>query len=87
MNTYTSQQVLLIYMQPKHNTSIPEEDDNASENFAPHEDKKSTLEKQDIKRDDINLVGKSSDTESRIRDGLLRRISQDRFIASELLSL
>ena len=39
-----SQQVFLIYMQPKQNVPISRKDDNAYENFRSHEDKKSIPE-------------------------------------------
>ena len=70
-------------MQPKQNMAISGENDNISENFGPHEDKKSTLEEQDIKKDYTNLVGKSSDTRSRARDGLSGYTLQDRLFASK----
>lgn len=44
INTYTSQQVPLIYMRSKPNILILEEDDNVSKYFRLHEDKKFTLE-------------------------------------------
>ena len=72
MNICASQQVFLIRMQPKQNTSISGEDDNASDNFGPQEDEESTLEKQDIKKDHTNLVGESSDIGSCAKDGLSR---------------
>ena len=70
-------------MQPKQNTLILKEDNNASENFGPHEDEESTLEEQDIKGDHTNLVGKSFDTGSRTGDGLLGRTSQNKLLTSE----
>lgn len=46
------------------------------------------MKKQDIKKDYINLITKSLDTESYIREILLRHIFQDRLLKSEsLLSL
>lgn len=54
--------------------SILGEDDNISKNFGSHKDEKSILEKQDIKGDHKNLVGKNSDIRSHIKDGLSERI-------------
>lgn len=50
------------------------ENDNALENFWLHEDEESILEEQNIKRDYRDLVSKSLNTGSRVRDGLSRRI-------------
>ncbi len=83
MNTCTSQQVLPIRMQPKQDTLIPGEDENISDNFGLHEDEESILEEQDIEGDHRYSVGKSSDTGSHARDGLLGRTPQDRLLASE----
>ena len=85
MNTYMSQQVLLIRMERKQpeDTSISEEDDNASENFWPHEDDESILEEQDIENHERNLVGKRLDTGNHARDSLLGRTPQDGLFASE----
>ena len=83
MNTYMNQQVFPIYMQLKQNTLISGEDDNASENFGPHEDEKSTLEEQDIERDHTYLINKSLDIRCCARDGLLERTPQDGLLASE----
>ncbi len=83
MNTYTSQQVLLICMQPKQDTPIPGENENTSDNFGLHEDEKSILEEQDIEGDHRYSVGESLDTRSHARDGLSGRTSQDGFLASE----
>lgn len=49
---------------------IPREDNNALENFKSHEDEKLKLEGQNIERDYRNLIGKSSDIESHIKDNL-----------------
>ena len=65
MNICMSYQILLICMQPKQNTPLPGE----KENFIPHEDEKLILEKQDIDKDHRNLEGKSSDIETRVRNG------------------
>lgn len=58
---------------------------DASKNFEPHKNKKSILKKQDIEEDHRNLIGKSLNTESYTRDGLLRRIFQDELYASKSL--
>lgn len=39
-----------------------------------HKDNKFILEEQDINKDHKNLVGKNSDIESHIKDGLLKYI-------------
>lgn len=44
------------------------ENDNLSDNFGPYKNKKSTIEELDIEEDNIDLVGKSLDIESRVRD-------------------
>ena len=62
---------------------IPEEDNNASENFGPHEDEESVLEDQDIEEDHTNLIGKNLDIRSRARDGLSRRTPQNGLFANE----
>ncbi len=72
-------------MQPKQDTLIPGKDDNTSENFGPHEDEESKLEEQDIEEDHRNLLGKSLDTRSHVRDGLLGHTLQDRLFISKLL--
>ena len=43
---------------------MPQEDDNASDNFGIYEDEKSTPEVQDIEKDHRDLVSKSSGTGS-----------------------
>ena len=75
INTCMSQQVLPIHMQPKQNTLIPREDDNASDNFGPYKDAESILEEQDIEKDHTNLINKSSDIGNRAKDSLLGRTS------------
>ena len=62
---------------------MPGKDNYASEIFGPHEDEKSILEEQEIERDHRNLVGKSSDTRSDARDGLLRHAPQAELLTSE----
>ncbi len=83
MNTYASQQVLPLHMQPEQNNPILGEDDNTSGNLGSHEDEESTLEEQDIEGDHRNLVGESSDTRSRVRDGLSGRTPQAGLLESE----
>ncbi len=84
MNTCTSQQVLPVRMQSKQHVPIPEEDDNASENFGPHEDEESPLEEKDIEGDHRNSVGEcSSNAGSRARDGLSERTPQAGLLGSK----
>lgn len=71
-------------MQLKKNTLISGKNDNLSENFWHHEDEKSILKEQNIKGDYRNLVDKSSDTRSDIRDGLSGHTPQDRLLTSQL---
>lgn len=88
MNTCISQQVFSIHIQSKQDTLISGKNENILDNFGLHEDKDFILEEQDIKGDYRNLVDKSSDTESHIRNGLSKWTTQDRLFASEsLLSL
>ena len=82
INTCTSQQVFSIHMQPEQDMLILGEDNNVSENFGPHKDDKS--EEQDIEGDHRNLVGKRSDIESHVKDGLLGRTPQDGLLANKL---
>lgn len=86
MNTCISQiiqQVFFIYMQPKHNTPILEEDDNTLNNIGSYENKKSIPKKQNIEKNHIKLASKSSDTGSRARDGLSEYTPQDRLLVRE----
>lgn len=69
-NICTSQQIPLICMQLKQNMLIPKKDCNISENFRSYEDKKFTLEEQNIKKDHINLISENLDTESYRNNGL-----------------
>ena len=83
MNSCTSQiiqQVLPTRMQPEQDMPMPGEDDNASDNFGPYEDERSTPEAQDIEGDHRDLVGESSDTGSRARAG---HTPQDGLLGSE----
>lgn len=62
------------------------EEDNLSDNFGPHLDEKSALERPDIEKNDIDLVDKSVDTRSRIREILSERIPHDGLLGSESFS-
>ncbi len=86
MNTCSSQQVLLLRMQPEQDTPILGEEDNTSGNLGPHDDEESTLAEQNIEGAHKNLVGESSDTESRAKDGLSGRTLQAGLLGSELSS-
>lgn len=68
MNMCISLHIFPIYIQPKQDSSIPEEDNNILNIFEPHEDDK--LEVQDIERDYRNLVDESLGTSNYTRDGL-----------------
>lgn len=61
-------------MQSKQDLPISEENDNLSNSFEPHLDKKSALKELKIKADDIDLVGESLDIESYTKNMLSRRI-------------
>ena len=89
MNAYMIQfiqQVLPIHMKSEQDTSMPGEDDDASENFGSHEDEKSTLKKQEMERDQRDFVGKSSNIGSYTRDGVSRHTLQAGLLANELSS-
>lgn len=62
------------------------EDNIICENVKYYENKKSTLEKEDIKRNHRNYIGKSSDTRNYTQDGLLEHIPQDGLLISLFLS-
>ena len=64
----------MIHIQSKQDIQIPRENNNILEYFKPKKDKKYILNKQDIKGDHKDFIGKSLDTESRVRDSLSRRI-------------
>ncbi len=83
MNTCTSQQILSICIQPKQDTPILGEDDNVSGNLGPYKDEQFIPEEQDIEGDHRNLIGESSDTESRAKEGLSGRTPQARLLGSE----
>lgn len=51
-----------------------ENDNDTSKNYRLHEDKKFILKKQDIKKNHKNLVGKSLNIRSHIKNSLLERI-------------
>ena len=63
------QSSLPIHIQPKQNTPMPGDDNDVSENFGPYEDKEFTLKERDIEGDYKDLVVKSSNTRSCVRDG------------------
>ncbi len=75
MNMCMSQPNLPIRIH-KQDTPIPRESDYVSGNFGSYEDEKSTLKEQDIEGDHRNLLGESSDTRSRVKDGLAGRTPQ-----------
>lgn len=62
------------------------EDHNLSDNFGPHKDEQPALEGTDIEEHIIELVGKSLDTESHIKDILSGRTLQDGLLGSKLSS-
>lgn len=70
MKAISVQQVFPIHMKPKQDTLMLKQDNDASENFGFYKDEKSTLEEQDIERDYIDFVGKSSDIGSYTKDML-----------------
>lgn len=51
---------------------IPKENNNILDNFGPYKDKKLALKKYIIKKNNINLIGKSLDNKSYTRDILLK---------------
>lgn len=73
-------------MQPEQDMPMARKNNNWSDNFGPHEDKKSALEKSDINENDIYLVSESLDIESCTRDMLSGRTSQDGLLGSKSLS-
>ena len=79
------QQGLPIRMQPEQDMPMPREDDNASKYFGPHKNEEYTLDEQNIEGDHRDLVDKSSNIRSRVRDNLSKRTPQDGVFASELL--
>ena len=84
LNIYTS---LVLYIQCNQNSPILAEDDNASDYFIDYKEEKYLLgnKKQDVKKNQRDLVGKSLDNES-INDILLECTPQDGFLKSGLLS-
>ena len=67
-------------MQPKQNMPMPRKNNNALDNFGPYKNEGPRPEAQDIEGDYRDLVGKSSDTRSRVRAG---RTPQNRLLGSE----
>lgn len=65
---------------------MPGKNHNVSKNFELHENEKSILEKQNIKRDYRDLVSKFMDTESCEKNSLSKHTSQNKFFVSELSS-
>lgn len=65
---------------------IPKEANKVLQYFGPYENKKYILDKQDIKGDYKDLIGKSLNTGSRVRNSLSGRTPQEELLASELLS-
>lgn len=63
---------------------IPREDNNTSNNFEPYLNKESTLDEQDIQNDHINLIGKSLDIGSYIKDNLLGYTPHNKLFVNEL---
>lgn len=53
---------------------MPEKDNNVLHNFENHKEEKYILKRQDIKDNQIDLIGKSLDTGSCIRDIPLERL-------------
>lgn len=56
---------------------MPRENNNILRNFKPYKDEKSTLKKQDIKKDHKDLLEKSLDIKSHEKNGLLEYISRN----------
>lgn len=77
MNPYTSQIMqysLPVKMwQPKQNMPMLEENDYTLDNFQHHEKEEDIVRQQDIEEDYIDLLSKSIDTGSCVRDILSRR--------------
>ena len=73
-------------MQSKQDTPMTREDNNVLEKFGPYKDEESTLKEQEMEGDHTNLVGKSSNTGSRARNGLSGHTPQAGLLANESLS-
>lgn len=56
---------------------MPGEDDNTSDNFGPHLNEESILDKQDIEEDYRNLISESLNIKTHIKDSLLGCTTQD----------
>lgn len=65
--------------------SMLKEYDNASNNFWLHVDEESILKKQNLKKDNRDLVDKSLEVRSCAKDSLSGHTSQDELFACELL--
>lgn len=63
-----SSKFLLVFIQPKQDIPIREKHNNTSDIFGLYKDKKSTLKGQNIEKDDIDLVSKSLDIESYVKN-------------------
>ena len=70
-------------MQFKQDMSMPGEDNDVTENFRLYENEESKLKKQEMERDQRDLVGKSLDTRSNARDGLSELSFQAGLFASK----
>lgn len=56
---------------------IPKEDDNALNSFGYHKEEEYTLKRQDIRNNQIDLIGKILDTRNYTKDILPKRISEN----------
>lgn len=65
---------------------IPRQNSNVWKNFMSYEDEKSILKEQNIEKNHKNLVEKSLDIRSYIKDSLSGFIPQNKFLASEMSS-
>lgn len=65
---------------------IPKEDDNTSKHFGFYKDKKSTIKKQYIEKCYRNLVNKSLNIESYVKNSLSKHTFSNKLLASILLS-
>lgn len=76
---------LPLYIQPNRDSFILVEDNNASDYFMYYDEKKYLLDnkKQDIKKDQKNLINKSSDSKS-VKNMLFRHTHQNGLLANEL---
>lgn len=81
-----SQKILPIHIQPEQNTPMAEEDDHSLDNFGSYKDEKQVLERQNVEKDNINSISKSSDTENCAENMLSMLKSHDKPLRSESLS-